>query len=207
MIRTRFLPLWLGARRRAPPRFGWDTASPDGRRSAELKGTARQRLLDAALVELREHGYEGTSLQAIARRAGLSKGAIYWSFRDKRDLFLALIEERLDAAAQQLMATTKHYVCNDQEINRFGLSVQVDERTLREIYLPPYESAVKLGNTAAIMSAENLVNGVYNSAKLISTGHAVPAGNGRLQRQLSFFAKLKPRYRGRTSPDSDAIAS
>jgi beta-glucosidase len=66
--------------------------------------------------------------------------------------------------SQQLMATTKHYVCNDQEINRFGLSVQVDERTLREIYLPPYESAVKLGNTAAIMSAENLVNGVYNSA-------------------------------------------
>src|ERR1700724_1237016 len=81
------------------------SARRDGR-SAELKGTARQRLLDAALVELREHGYEGTSLQAIARRAGLSKGAIYWSFRDKRDLFLALIEERLDAAAQQLMATT-----------------------------------------------------------------------------------------------------
>jgi AcrR family transcriptional regulator len=81
------------------------SARRDGR-SAELKGTARQRLLDAALVELREHGYEGTSLQAIARRAGLSKGAIYWSFRDKRDLFLALIEERLDAAARQLIATT-----------------------------------------------------------------------------------------------------
>jgi len=78
----------------------------DGR-SAELKGTARRRLLDAALEELREKGYEGTSLQAIASRAGLTKGAIYWSFRDKRDLFLALVEERLDAPARQLMAITE----------------------------------------------------------------------------------------------------
>jgi AcrR family transcriptional regulator len=85
------------------------TSSPTRRdgRSAELKGTARQRLLDAALAELREHGYEGTSLQAIARRAGLSKGAIYWSFRDKRDLFLALVEERLDAPARELIAITE----------------------------------------------------------------------------------------------------
>jgi AcrR family transcriptional regulator len=84
-------------------------SSPSRRdgRSAELKGTARQRLLDAALAELREHGYEGTSLQAIARRAGLSKGAIYWSFRDKRDLFLALVEERLDTPARELIAITE----------------------------------------------------------------------------------------------------
>ena len=79
----------------------------DGR-SAELKGTARRRLLDAALAELREHGYEGTSLQAIARRAGLTKGAIYWSFRDKRDLFVALVEERIDAPVRELMAVTEN---------------------------------------------------------------------------------------------------
>jgi beta-glucosidase len=66
--------------------------------------------------------------------------------------------------SKQLLATTKHYACNDQEINRFGISVQVDERTLREIYLPPFESAVKLGHTGAFMSAENKINGQYNSA-------------------------------------------
>jgi beta-glucosidase len=70
------------------------------------------------------------------------------------------------------MATTKHYACNDQEINRGPtndfdpttlptMNVQVDERTLREIYLPPYESAVKLGHTAAIMGAFNKVNGDF----------------------------------------------
>jgi AcrR family transcriptional regulator len=82
------------------------SARRDGR-SAELKGTARRRLLDAALVELREKGYAGTSLQAIASRAGLTKGAIYWSFRDKRELFLALVEERIDAPARELTSITE----------------------------------------------------------------------------------------------------
>ena len=65
--------------------------------------------------------------------------------------------------SQQLMATTKHYPCNDQEINRGSISVQVDERTLREIYLPPYEGAVKIGHTAALMSAFNQINGAFGS--------------------------------------------
>ncbi len=77
----------------------------DGR-STERKGTARERLLDAALAELHKHGYAGTSLQAIARRAGLTKGAIYWSFRDKRDLFLTLVDERLDAPLRALISVT-----------------------------------------------------------------------------------------------------
>jgi len=47
--------------------------------------------------------------------------------------------------SQQVMATTKHSVCNDEEINRLAINVVVDERTLREIYLPPFEGAVKLG--------------------------------------------------------------
>lgn len=81
-------------------------AKRDGR-SAQLRGTARERLLDAALAELREHGYAATSLQAIAKRAGLTKGAIYWSFAGKQDLFLALVEERLAAPARALMQITE----------------------------------------------------------------------------------------------------
>ncbi len=78
----------------------------DGR-SAQLRGTARERILDAALAEFHDHGYAGTSLQAVAKRAGLTKGAIYWSFRDKQDLFLALVHERLDVPAQELMRITE----------------------------------------------------------------------------------------------------
>jgi len=61
--------------------------------------------------------------------------------------------------AQGVMATTKHYVANDAEVNRFFVDCVVDERTLREIYLPPFEAAVKLANTAAIMGAFNKVSG------------------------------------------------
>jgi AcrR family transcriptional regulator len=78
----------------------------DGR-SAELRGTARECILHAALAEFHDHGYAGTSLQAVAKRAGLTKGAIYWSFRDKQDLFLALVHERLDVPAQKLMRITE----------------------------------------------------------------------------------------------------
>jgi AcrR family transcriptional regulator len=82
----------------APPKH-------DGR-SAELRGTARERILDAALAEFHDHGYEGTSLQAVAKRAGLTKGAVYWSFRDKQNLFLALVHERVDVPARELMRLT-----------------------------------------------------------------------------------------------------
>jgi beta-glucosidase len=63
--------------------------------------------------------------------------------------------------SQGVMSTTKHYVCNDQEFNRIFQDVQVDERTLREIYLPPFEGAVKLSRSAAFMGAFTIVNGNY----------------------------------------------
>jgi beta-glucosidase len=63
--------------------------------------------------------------------------------------------------SQQVMATTKHYACNDQEINRLAINVVVDERTLREIYLPPYKGGIKLGHSAAVMGAFNKVNGDF----------------------------------------------
>lgn len=81
--------------------------SHDDGRSAERRGTARRRILDAALAEFQDHGYEGTSLQAVAKRAGLTKGAIYWSFRDKQDLFLALVHEQLDLPTEKLMRITE----------------------------------------------------------------------------------------------------
>ncbi|TMM16093.1 MAG: TetR family transcriptional regulator [Actinobacteria bacterium] len=78
----------------------------DGRH-AELRGTARERLLNAALAELRERGYEGSSLEAIARRAGLTRGAVYWNFHSKLELFVALLEQRVDGPARELMRLTE----------------------------------------------------------------------------------------------------
>ncbi len=57
----------------------------------------------------------------------------------------------------------KHYAVNNQEFQRFSISAEVDERTLREIYLPAFETAVKKAQPWTVMCAYNKVNGTYCS--------------------------------------------
>ena len=57
----------------------------------------------------------------------------------------------------------KHYAANNQEFQRFTMSSEVDERTLREIYLPAFEKAVKQAKPWTVMCSYNKVNGTYAS--------------------------------------------
>jgi beta-glucosidase len=63
--------------------------------------------------------------------------------------------------SQGVIATVKHYAVNNQEYNRHNVSSDVDERTLREIYLPAFEAAVTKGHVDAVMNSYNLINGVH----------------------------------------------
>jgi beta-glucosidase len=63
--------------------------------------------------------------------------------------------------SQNVGATVKHFVGNDSEFERNTISSEIDERTLREIYLPPFEAAVREAGSWAVMSSYNRVNGVY----------------------------------------------
>ncbi|MBN1920875.1 MAG: glycoside hydrolase family 3 C-terminal domain-containing protein [Anaerolineae bacterium] len=57
----------------------------------------------------------------------------------------------------------KHYAVNNQEYQRMTISAEVDERTLREIYLPAFETAVKKAQPWTVMCSYNRINGVYGS--------------------------------------------
>jgi beta-glucosidase len=65
--------------------------------------------------------------------------------------------------SQRVAATIKHFVGNESEIERTTISSEIDERTLRELYLVPFERAVKTAGTWGIMSSYNKLNGTFTS--------------------------------------------
>jgi AcrR family transcriptional regulator len=64
---------------------------------------ARQELLSAAADVFAARGFHDASIDEVAKRAGYSKGAVYWHFEGKDDLFLALIEDRVDRPMREMI--------------------------------------------------------------------------------------------------------
>lgn len=60
-------------------------------------------------------------------------------------------------------ASVKHFACNNQETDRMSCSAEVDERTLAEIYLLPFEKIVKKAHPRTMMCSYNRINGVFSS--------------------------------------------
>jgi beta-glucosidase len=65
--------------------------------------------------------------------------------------------------AEGVGASVKHFAANNQETERMRVSVEVDERTLREIYFPAFEQIVKEARPATVMCSYNKINGVHAS--------------------------------------------
>ncbi|HLM87205.1 MAG TPA: helix-turn-helix domain-containing protein [Solirubrobacteraceae bacterium] len=86
------------------------TASPRGARTdrrtraARAQGTdARVALLAAAAELFAKRGFAGASVDEIAERAGYSKGALYWHFESKDELFFALMDASVDAPTHEMI--------------------------------------------------------------------------------------------------------
>lgn len=98
----------------------------------KLAPDKRAAILDAATAEFARHGFEGASINRVIAAAGISKGAIYYYFEDKTDLFATVIEAAVAAMAldwrvgldatdadgfwavlHDLLGQSWHYVCDN----------------------------------------------------------------------------------------------
>jgi AcrR family transcriptional regulator len=75
------------------------------------RAMTRQHLLDAAAIVFARHGFHGATLDEVATTAGFSKGAVYSNFKSKDDLFLELLDDRIDrefAVVSEILESGSH---------------------------------------------------------------------------------------------------
>ena len=125
----------------------WDVARIE-RLGALLAGEARRKGVDVLLaptVNLHRSPYGGRHFECFSEDPLLT-GAIG----------AALVRGLQDAG---VAATVKHFVANDSETQRMTLDARIDERTLRELYLAPFEQIIGDAGAWSVMAAYNGVNG------------------------------------------------
>lgn len=94
-----------------------------------------------------------------------SEGGRNYEYMGEDPLLTSLIASSYVQGLQskKIIAVAKHFIANDQEFCRHMMSSDIDERTLREIYLPPWKSVIENAKIAGLMTGNNLVNGIPNS--------------------------------------------
>lgn len=108
------------------------------RRTKEDAQLTRERLLDAAELLFADRGVSGTSLQDIAQQAGLTRGALYWHFKDKGELFNAMMRRTtlpLEEALQR--ATDRSSLHPLQDIRKnllYTMSRVVNDPQMRRVF-------------------------------------------------------------------------
>ena len=125
---------------------------PVARRTKQEAQLTRHRLLDSAELLFQQRGVSGTSLHEIAQHAGLTRGAVYWHFTDKADLFNAMMERVTLPIEQALARTSKDGLADPLEHLRASLlealrATVADARTRRvfEIATHKVEYVAELG--------------------------------------------------------------
>ena len=92
-------------------------------------------------------------------------GRTFESYSEDPYLVSRLAVAFVKGVQSQLIGTsTKHFTCNNQQTEQTTTSAEIDERSLREIYLPPFKAVVQEADAWSVMTSYNLVNGEYTSA-------------------------------------------
>ncbi|MFJ2235048.1 beta-glucosidase [Streptomyces sp. NPDC087859] len=96
-------------------------------------------------------------------------------------------------------ATVKHFVANDSETERMTYDARIDEKTLRETYLPPFEAAVREAGAWVVMAAYNSVNGT----SMTENGELL---NGLLKEEWGFDGVVVSDWQATKSTEASALA-
>ena len=101
------------------------------RKSKEDAEKTRQAILESALDVFSEKGYAKTTFDEIAARAGFTKGAIYWYFRNKADLVAALIVEYVERKRAEIEKVSPSSLSLDGLLERCCIWAQKSQNDLR----------------------------------------------------------------------------
>ena len=107
------------------------------RRTKEEALATRHRLLDAAELLFQAQGVSQTSLQQIAQQAGATRGAIYWHFKDKADLFNAMMERvtlPLEAAKREAGNDSEDPLAAIEKVMMMALGLMVSDPQVRRVF-------------------------------------------------------------------------
>lgn len=190
-----------------PATPGTLTSVRRGRPRRSEEADRRQSILVHAADAFSTNGFQGTSIEAVARQAGVSKATIYSQFGSKDGLFKAIAEQICAPSASTLAAIVVEGRCAEDvltEIARSLLDKLGDERAFRLLRLSIFEQERFPDSARAIyeVSLSTLAPLVGCMRQLIEAGQIEPADPAELA--VAFFALVMRGHRFLLVPGSDA---
>jgi len=118
----------------------------------------------AIAQEVKSKGAHVSLAPTVNIQRSCTNGRNFECYSEDPELSAALASAFIKGQQKRGVASTvKHFAGNESEIERTTISSEIDERTLREIYLRPFEDAVKKAGSWSMMSSYNKLNGIYTA--------------------------------------------
>jgi TetR/AcrR family transcriptional repressor of mexJK operon len=137
----------------------------------------REEVLDIASENFLGKGYDGTSVNVMARDAGISKESIYRYFGSKEDLFMAVVERELSYYGNGMLETTVNY----------------QDETFREALLKVAEATLRLVSTDRTLALRRLVFQMAANGSKVGTHYYAAGPDTGYRNLMQLFDYYKPK--------------
>lgn len=142
------------------------SSAPSPGNRAKKPSRNRERLVAAARQLFGEKGYAATSTEEVVAAAGITRGVLYYQFKDKEDLFRAVLQQTLQQIGEEIYRKTMATIQHDREDLEVGTQVMLDIFSR-----PDIERIVLLDGPAVLGWAE--WRGIQRPLHLALIGHAL----------------------------------